>query len=389
MSNKIEFPREVPIDQLVHLRRNALHRHPELSGEEEQTSDRIIDFLQFYEPDEVIDDIGGYGVAAVYNGKEKGPTVMFRCELDALPILETTKLRYKSQNKGVSHKCGHDGHMAILCGLSALINRERPKKGRVILLFQPAEEIGLGAKKVIADNKFDALKPDWIFALHNIPGYPLKQIVLKSGRFNPAVNSIIVKLKGCTAHAGEPENGRSPALAMAQLLIEMMSWNELDEKAGTFTTVTPVYQQMGEKAYGVSAGYGEVHLTLRCDTSDKMKDLEKKTEKLAHQIADKHQLELDTEWLEEFYSSHNDEEATACIRDVAQTLDFDIKEKKHPFKWGEDFGMFTHHFRGAMFCLGAGEDQPALHHPDYDFPDEIIETGVKMFYGIAERILNV
>lgn len=389
MSTEIEFPREVPIDQLVHLRRKALHRHPELSENEEKTADRIIDFLQFYEPDEVVDHIGGHGVAAIYNGKEDGPTVMFRCELDALPILETTKLKYKSRNKGVSHKCGHDGHMAILCGLSALINRKRPKRGRIVLLFQPAEEIGWGAKEVIADKKFESLKPDWIFALHNIPGYPLKQIVLKAGRFNPAVNSIIIKFEGCTAHAGEPENGRNPALAMAQLIIEMTSWNESDEKSGSFTTITPVYQQMGEKAYGISAGAGEVHLTLRCDTSDKMKELEEKTEKLAQKIADKHKLELSTEWLEEFYSSHNDEEATAYIREVAKMLDFDFKEKKNPFKWGEDFGMFTHHFRGAMFCLGSGEDHAALHHPDYDFPDEIIETGVKMFYGIADRILNV
>ena len=389
MSTEIEFPRELPIDQLVHLRRKILHQHPELSGEEKQTASRIVDFLKQYKPDEVIEGIGGHGLAAIYNGKEDGPTVMFRCELDALPIPETTDLEYKSENAGVSHKCGHDGHMAILSGLAALVYQKRPKNGRVVLLFQPAEEIGLGAKKVITDDKFESLKPDWIFALHNIPGYPLKQIVLKSGRFTPAVNSTIIKFEGVTAHAGEPENGRNPALAMAQLLIEVMSWNESDPISGSFTIVTPVYQHMGEKAYGVSAGSGEVHLTMRCDTNEKMKELEEKTEKLAHQIADKHQLETSTEWLEEFYSNHNNDEATSYIRNVAKSLDFDIKEKESPFKWGEDFGIFTHHFRGAMFCLGSGEDHPALHHPDYDFPDEIIETGVKMFYGITERILNV
>lgn len=389
MSNKSQLP-EVPLDQLVELRREVLHKFPELSGKETETAKAIVDFLKPYDPDEIITEIGGHGVACIFHGsKKEGPTVMVRCELDALAIHEDTDLDHQSENAGVSHKCGHDGHMAIVCGLAALFQNNPPKTGKVVLMFQPSEENGMGAEAVIADPKFENMKPDWVFAMHNIPGHPLNQVIVKDGRFNPAVISMIVKFTGCTSHAGEPDKGRNPAMAMAELVNEMCGWTDSSEDADAFTIITPVYQSMGEKAYGVSAGEGEVHFTLRCDTSGKMKALEERAEKLAHEIAEKHELEVDTDWLEEFYSSHNDAEANDFIRAAVKDLDFDLYEAEHPFKWGEDFGMFTHHFKGAMFCIGSGEDHPALHHPDYDFPDEMIETGVRVFFGTVNRILNV
>lgn len=380
---------EIPIERLVHLRQKVLHRYPELSEDEKQTAEQIVSFLKPYAPDEIITGLGGQGIAAIYRGEKEGPRTMIRCELDALAIDENLDIEHRSEHEGVSHKCGHDGHMAIVCGLAAVLHKQRPHSGEVVLLYQPSEENGQGAKAVMADEKFETIEPDCVFALHNLPGFPLNQIIVKDGRYNPAVNSLIVRFRGCTSHAAEPEKGRNPALAMAKLVQEMTSWNDYADDAEEFTVVTPVYQQMGEKAYGVSAGDGEVHFTLRCDTSGKMKELEKRAEKLAREIADRHELALSVEWLEEFYSSHNDEDAVNQIRKAAKALGYDVFEQPVPFKWGEDFGMFVHHFRGAMFCLGAGEDQPALHHPDYDFPDEIIETGTRTFYEIIKRIHNV
>lgn len=377
------------MERLVHLRREVLHRFPELSGQEKETSGRIASFLRECDPDELITEIGGHGIAAIYNGAQEGPTVVIRCELDALAIEEHTDIPYRSQNEGVAHKCGHDGHMAILCGLAILLAEQRPQKGRAVLLFQPSEENGEGAEKVIADEKFSRLNPDWVFALHNIPGYPLHQVVVKDGRFNPAVNSIVVRFMGCTSHAGEPENGRNPALAMAEFVQEMCSLTDTDEDTNSFTVATPVYQHMGEKAYGISAGEGEVHFTIRCDNSGKMKELEKRIERFVERIGKKYELEMEGEWVEEFYSSHNDADAMDFVRAAVNELGGDLKEKEVPFKWGEDFGMFTHHYRGAMFCLGAGRDHPALHHPDYDFPDELIQTGVRVFYATLNQILDV
>lgn len=165
-------------DSLVRLRKE-LHQHPEVSGKEIETSRRILSFLENYQPAELITELGTTGVMAIYKGKKAGKTVLFRCELDALPTEETNDFEHRSLNNGVSHKCGHDGHMAILCGLAAELHQNKPKSGTVVLLFQPAEEDGSGAQKVLLDPKFATIQPDYVFALHNLPGFPRHQIVVK------------------------------------------------------------------------------------------------------------------------------------------------------------------------------------------------------------------
>ena len=126
-------------DALVSLRRQ-LHEFPEVAHQEGDTSNRIADFLNHFEPDKLIRNLGGHGLAALYEGKTEGPAVMIRCELDGLPIGEETTVSYRSRNAGKGHLCGHDGHMTMVAGLAPLLSASRPAKGRVILLFQPAEE---------------------------------------------------------------------------------------------------------------------------------------------------------------------------------------------------------------------------------------------------------
>lgn len=379
---------QVSIDELIQLR-HELHRFPELSGEEKETAGRIVDYLKNFEPDEIITGLGGFGVAAVFNGESDGPTVMIRSELDALSISESMDIEYNSENDGVSHKCGHDGHMTMVAGLAPMLKENPPQSGRVVLLFQGAEETGEGAKAILEDPKFKAIDPDWIFALHNLPNYPLHQIMLKDGLFNPGVNSLIVKYTGATSHAGQPHKGRNPAFAMAELLQALNEWNDHPDDSEVFTMVTPVYQQMGEKAYGVSAGEGEIHFTIRCERTERLKQLEKQAESLARSIGEQHDLETEISWTEEFFSSYNAPEAVNHLRAVAKDLGLEVDEKEYSFRWGEDFGLFTQHHRGAMFCLGGGENRWALHHQDYDFNDEILETGIRMYFGIIQRILNV
>lgn len=376
---------------LIKLRnlRHYLHRNPELSGKEKHTAEFISDFLKELNPDELHAKIGGFGVAAVFNGKEDGAHFLFRCELDALPIDEQTEIDYRSQQKGVSHKCGHDGHMAILSGLALVLSKERPSCGKVTLLFQPAEEIGKGAALVLEDELLKAAAPDFVYALHNLPGYPMHQVIVKEGAFNPAVHSLIVRFKGATSHAAEPEKGRNPALAMAELLTRMMSMNEGEPGDARFATIVPVYQKMGEKAYGVSAGKGEVHFTMRCDTELRMRKLEENAEQTVREIAAEYELEFSTEWIEPFSASYNHIDAVGLIKSAASDLGFDLHTPEVPFRWGEDFGLFTQKYKGALFCIGAGENSPALHSPDYDFPDEIIESGVRIFYQISQKIARV
>ena len=199
------------INEIIQLR-HQLHQFPELSNHEFQTAKRISEFMNQLLPDETI-NLGMTGKAFVFKGKEPGKTIMFRAELDALPIREATGVNYSSVNQNQMHACGHDGHMAIIAGLGQKIAINRPQKGRVVLLFQPAEEVEQGARDVVEDLAFKKIAPDYIFALHNIPGEESHKILLKSGTFAAASKGMTIRLFGKTSHAAEPENGISPANA--------------------------------------------------------------------------------------------------------------------------------------------------------------------------------
>ena len=209
----------LPLEKLTKFR-HELHAYPELSGHEEQTARRVIAYLQALKPDELLTNLGGHGIVATFDSGQAGPVLLLRSELDALPIGEINTFAHHSSNQGVSHKCGHDGHATILCGVAELLSRQRPTKGKVHLLFQPAEETGEGAAAVLADPKFAAIKPDMGVSLHNFPGFKKNSIILKEGIFTIAVSSHIFRFSGYTSHASEPENGRNPSLAIADLLRE-------------------------------------------------------------------------------------------------------------------------------------------------------------------------
>lgn len=373
---------DIPTDKLIAIRRH-LHQYPELSGKEVETARYIAHKLQSdYAPDQIIEGLGGTGLAAIYDSRSSGPTVLFRCELDALPIQEVNDFDYQSEWSGISHKCGHDGHMTVLIGLAAWLQSHPPTRGRVVLLFQPAEETGAGAVQVLTDPTFDYIRPDFAYAFHNLPGYPLGQVIVKAGPFTSAVNSIILKLTGKTSHAGEPYNGKNPAMAMASILEYTQMLNQPDRSRSDFSIFTPVYAHLGEKAYGVSAGYGELHFTVRTRNEDEMTKRQNQLLDRVNGIAHGEGLKLDVDYTDRFFGNHNDQHAVDRIIEVAQKLGYAVNLLDAPLSFGEDFGAFSQKIKGAMFCIGAGEKTPALHNPDYDFPEEIIPQGIRLFSGL-------
>jgi amidohydrolase len=373
-------------EELVAFRK-MLHANPEVSGKEYNTAKSVAKFLKTCTPTRVIENIGGTGIVAVFDSGKPGKSVMFRAELDALPIQETNTFEYASTIEGVSHKCGHDGHATVLLGLARILSEQKPKTGKIFLLFQPAEENGEGAKAIFSDLQFEDFKPDYIFAFHNLPGYPLNQIVVKNNSFTTAVKSIIIKINGKTAHAAEPENGLNPALTIAEILQESAKLSNNDQDSDDFTLITPIHIEMGEIAYGISAGYGEVRLTIRTWSEHIMEKLTADLIKCIEKASKNHQMPITYSWTQEFYANQNDDEAVAIIKEAVNSLSFDIFERKFPFKWGEDFGLFTQNYKGAMFGIGSGEKSPSLHNPDYDFPDEILPTAIQLFHQISLRIL--
>ena len=373
------------IKKLNKLRRH-LHKHPEVSENEKETSETLYQFIKEYEPSNIIYPIGGYGILATWDSGKKGSEILIRGDMDALPIQEFNEFDYKSKNEGVAHMCGHDGHSTILGGLAMHLKSKPLQSGRVHLLFQPAEENGMGAKAVLEDSKFKTINPDFVFALHNLPGYQLHEIVVKENAFTCAVNSVIINLKGKTSHAAEPEHGLNPAEAMAEIIQRVLKKNNNNIEQKDMRVITPVYAKLGEKDYGISAGDATVHFTIRCLNNEQLNALENEIVQLSKKIADKHQLKIDINFTQSFTANMNHSEAVEIVRKAAEKNDLNLSERKYPFKWGEDFGLFTTKYKGCMFGVGAGENCPALHNPDYDFPDEIIETAANVFIEIINEI---
>lgn len=378
------------IHDLTEFRRH-LHRHPEVSGQEEWTAGEIRKTLAALHPAQILTGLGGHGVAAVFEGAAPGPTVLFRCELDALPIEELTGSEFASEIPGKGHQCGHDGHMAILTGLGRLIARRPPARGRIVLMYQPAEEDGSGAALVIADPRFAALKPDWAFSLHNFPGLPMGAYAVQAGDANCASRGLKVVLSGHTSHASTPEYALSPALSLSRLIPQVMAMGpggaQLDE---TFRLVTVTHAKMGEEAFGITPGRAELWMTLRTVRDAAMEDLLSAVTAAVEAECAATGLTAEFSHHDVFNACTNHPEATDRIIAAAEAAGVPRCEGQFPMRGSEDFGLFGSRAgaKSAMFRLGSGVETPNLHNPDYMFPDEIIAPGVRLFHQIARDLLG-
>jgi metal-dependent amidase/aminoacylase/carboxypeptidase family protein len=275
--------------------------------------------------------------------------------------------------------------MAILAGLGDWCSENQLNQTDIHLLFQPSEENGRGARMILDDPDFK-LNPDYVFAIHNIPGFEKNRILLKENHFSASVVSLVIDLKGKTSHAAEPDKGINPALAIAEIINVLNKFNQANPSEEDFLIITPIFVRMGEMSFGTSAGDAQLGFTIRCWDNEFMKETQRLIRNILQEIAHLNKLELTHRWTEEFYANYNNPEAIRIVRRSAESLNYPTETLDFPFKWGEDFGLFTSRFRGAMIGIGAGRDIPALHNPDFDFPDELIETGVNLFKEIIRSI---
>lgn len=369
--------------------RHALHRQPEVSGEEEQTAARVVEMLQPLGTSQIVTGLGGHGVLAVFDSGVPGPSVMIRAELDGLPIQELGTSDYQSDIPGKGHLCGHDGHMAILGAVARVLSRQGPLRGRVQLLFQPAEENGQGAKAVISDPMFRDWHPDWSFALHNMPGLPLGHVALKAGPVNCASRGMCIRLTGRTAHASTPDTGISPAPAIARLMSDLPKLGMGGELTDDFRLVTLTHTRMGEPAFGIAPGEAELWATLRTMTDDHMSDLVAEAEACVRNAAAAAGLQVDWDYADDFRHCENDPDAVAQLEKALQDEGIGWDAQGLPMRASEDFGRFRDLSKSAMFLLGSGMDRAHLHNPDYDFPDDLIPIGARVFLRTVRNLTGM
>ncbi|HSG54983.1 MAG TPA: amidohydrolase [Paracoccaceae bacterium] len=373
-------------DDLIAWRRR-LHQTPELSGQEVWTAREVAAALERLAPDALVTGLGGQGVIARFGGAEPKLRLMLRCELDGLPIAETNAFAHRSRTAGQGHLCGHDGHMAIVMGVAQALARKRSQHVDVSLLFQPAEETGAGAQAVLDDPRFAMFVPDVAVALHNMPGLPMGQVALRAGAMCCASRGLRIALEGRTAHASQPETGLSPAGAMTEIMAGLQALNVASEpQAVPDRMATVTHAVLGAPTFGVAPGAAEVFVTLRTIHDAGMQDLCDAAQALVQSVSVRHGLTVTWTWHDIFAATRNDAQAAALVRRAVKGRGLDCVNLPQPMRWSEDFGRFGAVAPVALFLLGAGQSTPALHNPDYDFPDALIAVGVAAFLAIIAEV---
>ena len=387
--------------------RDKLNKNAELSGQEKETNKIINKFLEKTNPDVHYKNVGGYGIVAIYKGAEEGKNILFRADIDGLNIpsgqqttvpehvegkdqrfdklsdrkVQSSEFKVQSQ---YSHRCGHDGHATILCGLAMRYGKKRPEKGNVILLFQPAEETGEGALAVINDPLFKDIKIDMAFALHNLPGYAKHQIILKKGCFASASLGLKLIFDGATSHASQPEKGNNPQRVITTLLDAFQKKYENLKRDKYHTTLTVTHVAIGEETFGVTPGHAEIWLTLRSQDDKSLQNLTDSTIALSEYVAKEFKLKFSHSIHEAFAATMNSSREVDIVEQAARDLKLSVNYIKEPFPWSEDFGRFGSLCPTCLFGLGCGFEHEPLHSPIYDFEDEIIDTGIDVFEKIVE-----
>ena len=388
--------------------RKDLHNHPGVSGDEHYAHDRIVEQLQSLAPDALHTHVGGYGVVAYFGCSDirtsgqsdirtsgqsdirtsgcsdirtsgqsdnpshptiTSPVVALRADIDALPI---------------GHRCGHDGHTVTLLRLAQLLSQQRPSHRGVVLIFQPEEETGLGAQKIIDSGVLQHYDIRCILAVHNIPGYPLNQVLLSDSTFAAASSGVVYRLTGRPTHASTPELGLNPGLAVAEIVQRMHQFNNPSNQA--FKQSTLIAIRLGERAFGTSAGDAEVMFTLRAYRNDTMQQLLDAAHGLVAEVAQRYGLQECHELVEPFRATENTPHVVAQLQAIAEREQRHVTHLPQPFRWSEDFSNYLAHYPGALLGIGAGENHVELHHPDYDFPDDIIDPTANLLYSFAKEI---
>ena len=369
--------------------RHQLHQIAELSSYEFKTKDFIIKHLESISPDHIYTFPDSNNIIAEYKFSESGKTILFRCDMDAVSVREDSNLKYKSENEMVSHKCGHDGHVASMLCFAEKLSSKPFKSGRILLFFQEGEELGIGAQKLIDSKFLESYTIDEVYSFHNIPEEPLHSIILKEGSFSCSVISCDIELQGKTSHAAEPQKGISPLKAAEKIVDSILLLNNQDVDDIDYKVVTLIEMRIGEQAYGISAGNGVLRFTIRTYTDHKLKALIKQVENRVDSIMqDYKKISYTIQWVQYFAANKNDSELINQVSIAAKEIGLNCIQKKYPFSWGEDFGIITQNYKGVMFGIGSGETTAPLHHPLYDFPDSIIETAKEIFYTIAKERLT-
>lgn len=373
------------LDRFVALRRH-FHQNPELSTKERQTAGRIAELLVEWGY-EVETGIGGEGVVASLRNGAGQRAIGIRADFDALPIVEATGLPYASRSPGVMHACGHDGHTTILLAAARALALRKSFDGTLRLIFQPAEEISVGARAMIRDGLFERFPVDGIFGLHNWPGVPEGVFGFADGPAMAAVDKAVITVAGKGGHGAAPHETVDPVLAAAHLVTALQSLvsRNIDPLDAAVVTVGSIH---GGTASNVIPDSVELQATIRSFTPEVRALLAERLPALAQAQAAAFGAKADVDYRLGMPAVVNHAAETRFAREAALSTfgAAGVIEHLRPRSASEDFAYFLEQRPGAFLFIGAGEGPP-LHSPRYDFNDALIAPAATYWTRLAERFL--
>lgn len=386
------------LPDLIAIRRD-LHAHPELGYAEHRTAGVIRAELEKAGVQFAADLAGGTGVLGHIAGRSDR-AIGLRADMDALPMAEESGLPHASTNEGVMHACGHDGHVAVLIGAARVLAKVAAKSGDaglprpVTFLFQPAEEGGAGARRMIDDGCLDGsrLGPplEHLFGLHGWPRVPLGQVGTRVGPLLAAADEFVISIFGTGAHAAFPHLGADPILCGAQMVsaLQMIASRNADPLDAAVVSVTQFQGGTTHNIIPEKVMLGGTVRTLRPETQTMAVD---RLKAIAAGVASAHGCRADVDYILGYPVTDNSPEAVEIFRDCAPAVVGHEKsfEVPQPFMGGEDFAFYCREVPSCFFLLGMCppevEAMPDLHQPTYDFNDDAIATGVEVFCRLALR----
>ncbi len=372
--------------------RRDIHAHPELQYEVHRTAAAVAEKLKAFGCDEVVTGLGRTGVVGVIRGgkageKGGGKVVGLRADMDALPIKEATNLPYQSTVPGKMHACGHDGHTAMLLGAAKYLADTRNFAGTAVVIFQPAEEGGAGARAMIQDGLLERFGIQEVFGMHNYPGLPIGEFAIRSGPMMASTDNITIELEGVGGHAAFPQFAVDTILVGAQIVNQLQSIvsRNVDPlqaavisicvfQGGDTDNVIPQQVRLGGTARSLSP---EIRDLLR-----------KRVREVVEGTAALYGAKAHLTYKPGYPILVNEEQRTAFAAAVAGEIAGDDKVATDfpPLMGAEDFAYMLQERPGAFIWVGNG-DTAGLHHPAYDFNDAAIPAGTSYWVRLAETAL--
>ena len=386
--------------QITTLRRD-IHAHPELCFQEVRTADLVARSLTEWGI-EVHRGLGTTGVVGIIRNGSSPRAIGLRADMDALPMTEHNTFAHASQHPGRMHACGHDGHTAMLLAAARHLARHRHFDGTVVLVFQPAEEGGGGAREMIKDGLFKQFPVDAIFGMHNWPGLPVGSFAVCDGPAMASSNEFKITITGKGSHAALPHNGIDPVPIACQMVQAFQTIVTRNKKPTDAAVISVTMIHTGE-ATNVVPDTCEIEGTVRTFTMDVLDMIERRMGEIAQHTAAAFGASVNFEFHRNYPPTINHAAEAGFVREVmrevvgpAQTLAFE------PTMGAEDFSYFLQEKPGAYFVIGngdgahragyAGHDHSlgpcTLHNPNYDFNDELIPLGATLWVRLAESWLK-